>query len=180
VTEQVITFKNKEITYTSQFRFLGISITNNLKLSSHIQALCLKLIKVCYIIKFLKDVVSFCILRNIYFAKFQSLVSYGVIFWGGESESSEVLEIQKGILHLMKGVNSRTSCRPIFKELKILLPSYTFSRWCYFRKYNLCSTRNSDLCMYEGWAIKSGPCTATFSDLQGYWEIWLRSSERWK
>jgi hypothetical protein len=30
----------------------------------------------------------------------------------------------------MKGVNSRMSCIPIFKELKILLPPYTFSRYC--------------------------------------------------
>jgi hypothetical protein len=36
MTEPVITFKNKEISYTSQFRFLGINITNNLKWSSHI------------------------------------------------------------------------------------------------------------------------------------------------
>jgi hypothetical protein len=50
----------------SQFRFLGINITNNLKWSSHIQALCLKLNKVCYITKSLKDVVSFCTVRNIY------------------------------------------------------------------------------------------------------------------
>jgi hypothetical protein len=73
-----------------------------------------------YIIKILKDVVSLYILRNIYFAKFQYLVSYGLIFWGGESESSKILKIQKSILRLMKGVNSRTSSRPIFKELKIL------------------------------------------------------------
>jgi hypothetical protein len=130
MTEPVIKFKNKEITYASQFRFLGINTTDNLKWSSHIQALCLKLNKVCYIIKSLKDVASFYILRNIYFAKFQSLVSYGLIFWGGESESSEVLKIQKRILRLMTGVNSRISCRPIFKKLKILLPPYTFLRYC--------------------------------------------------
>jgi hypothetical protein len=74
MTEPVIKFKNKEITYTSQFRFLGINITNNLKWSSHMSymALCLKLNKVCYITKSLKAVVSFYILRNMYFAKFQS------------------------------------------------------------------------------------------------------------
>jgi hypothetical protein len=37
--------------------------------------------KVCYIIKYLKDV-SFYVFRTIYFAKFQSLVSYDLIFWG--------------------------------------------------------------------------------------------------
>jgi hypothetical protein len=34
-------------------------------------------------------------LRNIYFTKFQSLISYGIILWGGERESVKVLRIQK-------------------------------------------------------------------------------------
>jgi hypothetical protein len=51
-------------------------------------------------------------------------------FWGGEGESSKVLKIQKWILHLMKGVNSKTSCRPILKELQILLPPSIFMRFC--------------------------------------------------
>jgi hypothetical protein len=68
MSEPVIIFKNIKINYISQFRFLGINITHNLKWSSHIQSLCLKLNKACYIIKPLKDVVSLYILRNIYFA----------------------------------------------------------------------------------------------------------------
>jgi hypothetical protein len=50
---------------------------------------------ICYIIKSLKDEVSPYMLKNIYNAKFQSLVSYSLIFCGGESESSKVLIIQK-------------------------------------------------------------------------------------
>jgi hypothetical protein len=121
--EPVNVLKNMEI--TSQLRFLGISIRNNLKWSSHIHFLCLQLNKACYITKSLEDLVSFYILRNIYFSKFQSLISC-FIFWGGESESSKVLKIQKSMLHLMKGINNRKSYRPIFKELKILLPLCTF------------------------------------------------------
>jgi tRNA-binding EMAP/Myf-like protein len=53
--------------------------------------------------------VSFYVFRNTYFAKFEFLVSYGLILCGGEGESSKVLKIQKKILHLIKGVSSRTS-----------------------------------------------------------------------
>ena len=35
------------------------------------------------------------ILRNIYFTKFQTLISYGIIIWGGERESVKALGIQK-------------------------------------------------------------------------------------
>jgi hypothetical protein len=51
--------------------------------SPHIKSLCLKLNKMYYIIKSLKEVTSLFTLRNVYFAKFQSLISYGLIFWGG-------------------------------------------------------------------------------------------------
>jgi hypothetical protein len=68
--------------------FLGINITNKLKWNIHIQSVCKKLSKMCYIIKALKDKGSPHILRNVYFAKFQ---------------------------HMMKGVTKRTSCRDIFR-----------------------------------------------------------------
>jgi hypothetical protein len=101
---------------------------------------------VYYIIKPLKEVTSLFTLRNVYFAKFQSLISYGLIFWGGESESNKVLKIKKSILRVMKSVNNRSTCRPIFKELKILTVTalYIFEVLCYFQKYNLYTTRNSD------------------------------------
>jgi hypothetical protein len=116
-----------------------------------IQSLCLKLNKACYIIKSLKDIASLYTLRNKYFAKFQSLVSYGLIFWGGERETHKVLKIQKRINRLMKGVKSRTSCKPIFKELKILTVTslYIFEVVCCFQKYDLYSTRNFDLYEYD-------------------------------
>jgi hypothetical protein len=81
--EPVITFNNMNITSTPQYSLLGVHIANNLKWSSHIHSLCPKLNKVCYIINSLKDVVSSHILRKVYFATFQSSVSYGLIFCGG-------------------------------------------------------------------------------------------------
>ena len=88
-------FNNKEITYTSNLKFLGIHITDNLSWSTHIQYLCQKLNKVLYLIKSLRDSVSKPILRNIYFTKFESLLRYGIIFWGGVNDSNAVFIIQK-------------------------------------------------------------------------------------
>jgi hypothetical protein len=34
-------------------------------------------------------------LRNIYFAKFKSLISYGIILWKGETKSVQVQKTQK-------------------------------------------------------------------------------------
>lgn len=91
--------------YTPQFKFSGINITSNLKWSIHIQILCLNLSKVCCIIKSLREELSFWMLRNTHFAKFQSLVRYGIIFWDSEIECSKVLQMQYRVLCIMKGVN---------------------------------------------------------------------------
>jgi hypothetical protein len=55
-------------------------MTNKLKWNIHIQSVCKELSKMCYIIKTLKNEVSPHILRNVYFAKFQSQMSYSLSF----------------------------------------------------------------------------------------------------
>ena len=89
-----IVFKNVEISYTSEVKFLGINISYNLKWNTHIQFLCSKLNKVSYMIISVTGDLSLFMLQNL--TKFQSLIRYGIILWGGESESIKVLKVQKG------------------------------------------------------------------------------------
>ena len=65
----------------------------------------------------LRGDLSLFMVRNIYLTKFQSLIQYGIILWGGESESVKVLKTQKRVLCTIKVLHKRESCRPIFKEL---------------------------------------------------------------
>ena len=74
-----IVFKNVEICYTPEVKFLGINIYNNLKWNTHIQFLCSKLNKVSYMISSVRGDLSLFMLQNIYFTKFQSLIRYGII-----------------------------------------------------------------------------------------------------
>jgi hypothetical protein len=50
-------------------------------------------------------------IRSIYYANFQSLMRYGIIFWGGDNESIKTIKLQKGILQLMSSVNNHMSYR---------------------------------------------------------------------
>ena len=61
---------------------------------------------------------------------------YGIILWVEEIENIKVLKIQKWALCSIKGLNKRESCRPIFKELKILAGTalYVFEVLCYIKK----------------------------------------------
>jgi len=57
--------------------------------------------------------------RNIYFAKFQSLIRYGLVLWSGEIESVQVKKKYKTrVLHSFKELN-KSLLGEFFKELKI-------------------------------------------------------------
>ena len=68
-------------------------------------------------------------LRIVYFAHFQSLTNYDIIFGGSSTNVHNVFFIQKRIIRVMLGLAPRRSCRDGFKKLDILaVPSlYIFS-----------------------------------------------------
>ena len=53
-------------------------------------------------------------LRNIYFAKFQSSIRYGIILWRREIERAQVKKYKNRVIHSFKGLN-KESCRQIFR-----------------------------------------------------------------
>jgi hypothetical protein len=74
---------NREVLYSSRAKFLGIEISENLSWKNYIQYLCPKLNKALYLIKSLRKSVSLWVLNNIYFIKIESILKYGIIYWGG-------------------------------------------------------------------------------------------------
>jgi hypothetical protein len=58
--------------------------------------------------------------------------------WGSSSSAEMIFKIQKKYVRIITFSNPRTSCRNIFKELKILtLPLIHILRSLYFIKQNL-------------------------------------------
>jgi hypothetical protein len=70
-----------------QFQFQFNYISNSLKWNTYIQFLCSQLNTVFCMITSLIGDFSLLMLRNIYFAKFQSLLRHGIILWSGEIEN---------------------------------------------------------------------------------------------
>jgi hypothetical protein len=63
-------------------------------------------------------------LKLVYFAYFNSVLSYGLIFWGNSTDINKVFYIQKKIIRIMAGVKIRVSCRKLFRKFNVLpLPS---------------------------------------------------------
>jgi hypothetical protein len=55
-----------------------------------------------------------------YFANFHSHLRYGILFWGGDLQSTEVFKLQKKVVRLICNVKRMTSCRKLFRNLNIL------------------------------------------------------------
>jgi hypothetical protein len=63
-----------------------------------------------------------------YLAKFESVLKYGISFWGVVQKDSEtIFTLQKKCVRLVKAVKNGVSCRHLFHKLKIFN--------CYFPVY---------------------------------------------
>jgi hypothetical protein len=115
---------NKQITNTSNIKFLGLHIEETLSWTSHIDKLVTKLSPACYAIRTVKGFMSQEILKMIYFSYVHSIIEYGTIFWGHSTNSASVFRMQKRIIRVIMNVKTRDFCRELFKNLNIL-PMYS-------------------------------------------------------
>jgi hypothetical protein len=90
-------------------------------------------------------------IRSIYYENFQSLLRYGIIFWGGDNESIKIFKFQKRILRLMSSVNNHTSCREIFKHYRILTVAclYILEIICYTKTHKQFLEQNAQIHIYD-------------------------------
>jgi len=59
-------------------------------------------------------------LRIVYYSNFNSIINYGLPFWGNSSHSIKIFRIQKNKIRIMLGCKKRVSCRNLLRKLKIL------------------------------------------------------------
>jgi len=98
LTRTKITYRNTDIAYNSDTKFLGIHIAENLKWTAYICILRLQLSKVCYIIKSVYRIVGLGMIRSFYHSKFEWLVRHGIIVWGVDNESVPIFKLQKRVI----------------------------------------------------------------------------------
>ena len=105
---------------SNNVKFLGIYLDSQLSWAQHIKYVCTKLSRVLCLLRGLKDLVPDNYIRNSYFAFFQSVIMYGLLFWGNGSNINDVLLLQKKAIRIMKSAPNREHCKPLFKELNIM------------------------------------------------------------
>jgi hypothetical protein len=95
----VIADNNKLITNTSNLKFLGI-IDNALSWKGQINKIVPRLSQACYITRADKLILSQEVLQMIYYACFNSVMTYGLLFWGNSSHCIEIFRLHKKKLEL--------------------------------------------------------------------------------
>ena len=146
-TRPCIKFHEKEITYNSEIKFLGLNITENLAWQAHIDTVGASLSQIYYMIKYLRNATSTQMLWSIYFAYFQSKLRYGIIFWGREGKTVQIFRLQKKVIRLIAGAKKCESCKPLFRELQILTLAsmYILEVLCFTKKYQGYIWQNMDI-----------------------------------
>jgi hypothetical protein len=109
----------------------------------------------------------------IYFNQAQSLISYGIIFWGQSSEASKIFIMQKKILRIIYNLNPRDTCRNTFTQNHIMIfySYYIYSLILFalnnkelfdlniqIHQYNTRIKDNMHLTNMNFTKVKKGPC----------------------
>jgi hypothetical protein len=111
---------NTTISAVRNTKFLGVQIDNHLNWKCHVQYILPKLSIASFVIRQLFYVLNLKTLQMTYFSYFNSIIRYGIIFWGNATDSCKVLRLQKRVIRIMSGAEPRASCRGLFKKLEIL------------------------------------------------------------
>jgi len=115
-----IVCKEYPITALANIKFLGIYLNNLINRNGHIEYIVPRLSSASYIMRSIKPYMSFNTLETIYYSYFNSVISYGLQFWGNSPHSLKIFRLQKKIIRIMIGGECRVSCRNLFRKLKIL------------------------------------------------------------
>ncbi|XP_049814069.1 uncharacterized protein LOC126260774 [Schistocerca nitens] len=100
--QPLICIDNQNICAINETKFLGIHIHENLKWSSYITYLNSKLAKISYVVRILCNNTSAETVRAVYFAHVDSILKYGIIFWGNVHQATTIFRNQKAIIRIMK------------------------------------------------------------------------------
>lgn len=111
-------------------------ISDDLKWNNHIDTTCNKIIPYCYALNKTNKILNISALKSIYYAHIFSHLKYSIVSWGSSPYSKKLFQIQKWAVRSILGVKKSTSCKPIFKKLRILpLPCiFIYECACFIRK----------------------------------------------
>ena len=102
-----IIYNNTTIEHVTNFNFLGVIMDKKLTWKHHIDVICSKLIKVIYILRSIKNIVTSNTMRTIYFSLIQPPLIYGITSWyePNSNKTKRISMLQKRLYVLFRTLN---------------------------------------------------------------------------
>ena len=115
-------------------KFLGICLDNRLSYNDHVLMMTKRLSRAVGVMKKIKSLVTYDILKQMYYALFNSILSYGIIVWGGCGVTNrlKICKVQDRALALLAELSPSTPHPPLFSDfyrcnIVIQFHKYVFS-----------------------------------------------------
>lgn len=130
----------ESIAKVNSYKYLGVVFDLRMRWTDHIECLKNNLRKYIFAFRRLSDILNPNEIRSVYYAYIQSLLTYGIVAWGGAYKTHlQPLEVvQKSILKVSFKKNKRCPTDTLFKETSLFpvrklfiksLLSYIFSHY---------------------------------------------------
>lgn len=134
ITDLALKINNTNISNNHEsVRFLGIYLNEHLSFKAHCEHLVSRINSLKYLFINLKTILNVKQLFCVYCAKVESILRYGICFWGNSSHCNEVFIAQKRIIRTIVNISPRESCKNYFLKLNILtLPSLFIFEICVY------------------------------------------------
>ena len=111
----------KRLYPTESVKYLGVKIDTNLSWQYHVNDLSIKLNRANALLFKMRKYVSLKILRSIYFAIFDSYLSYCCLVWTQNSSSIQrIITLQKKAIRIINLLPRNFHTSPLFKQNSIL------------------------------------------------------------
>ncbi|KAL0870811.1 hypothetical protein ABMA27_005737 [Loxostege sticticalis] len=115
-----IKYEGQLIESVQTLKFLGIIIDEHCTWKNHITYVCEKLSRFVFVLRRLRETVSYEVALEAYHAYVGSVLQYGLIVWGNCTDINFAFKIQKKCIRALCGADFNDSCRPLFKSMKLL------------------------------------------------------------
>ena len=119
-SNELTNIMNNNLHTVTDTKFLGLTIDYTFSWHPHINSLLKRLARTSYAIRSLKHILHKETLKMIYLSQAQSIIGYGIIFWGQSTEASKIFIMQKRILRIIYNLKPTDSCRNTFKQNSIM------------------------------------------------------------
>lgn len=129
-TPEYITTAGQHLNLGEDVKFLGVVLDETLCWDSHIEQLTNRLNSMCYSLWVVSKYIGLKARKTVYYANIESLIRYGIIFYGRGRDIQRIFILQKRALRTILGLKSRETCRGKFRENRMLTVTAIYIQEC--------------------------------------------------